>query len=240
MPKHIFFDLDGTLTASRTRMIEEDVPIFDALCASHDVIVVSGAEEKQMRAQLPVKIDHGYYLLTQNGNHAIDKEGGVLWSERFTDEQKILIRAFVKDIHDEIRLTVKDEGDLVEDRGSQISYSLIGHHEDLAKKQQFDPEGAKRKALLAARGIEVQHLFERGIEITVGGTTCLDIFQAGKNKGSNVTRFIEKMGWDKRDCIYFGDALEPGRNDHTVVGVIQTQAVTGPEQTFSFINKMLR
>lgn len=239
MPTHVFFDLDGTLTKSRTRMSEEDVPVFDALCAARDVIVVSGAEEKQMRMQLPVKIDHAYYLLTQNGNHAVDKGGAILWSERFTEEQKLLIHSFIKDVHDEIRLPVADENDLVEDRGSQISYSLIGHHEDLATKQLFDPQGEKRKAMLAARGIEIQHLMERGIEITIGGTTCLDIFQAGKNKGYNVARFIEKMGWQREDCIYFGDALEPGRNDHTVVGVIATQAVTGPGDTFNFIKEML-
>lgn len=240
MPQHIFFDLDGTLTRSRTRMAESDVPVFDALCAARDVIVVSGAEEKQMRMQLPVKIDHGYYLLTQNGNHAIDKDGAILWSEHFTDEQKQLVMAFIKDVHDELMLSVNDEDDLVEDRGSQISYSLIGHHEDLAKKQAFDPHGEKRKAILAARGIEMQHLMDRGIEITIGGTTCFDIFQAGKNKGYNISRFIEKMGWKREDCIYYGDALEPGRNDHTVIGVIRAQAVSGPEQTFEFIKKMLK
>jgi HAD superfamily hydrolase (TIGR01484 family) len=216
------------------------IPLFERLCAERDVIVVSGAEETQMRSQLPPEVTGTYHLLTQNGNHAIANDGTILWSEGFTEEQKTLIRGFIRDIHDEIRLDVRDENDLVEDRGSQISYSLIGHHEELETKRAFDPDGEKRKSILAARGIEVQHLLDKGIEITVGGTTCFDIFQAGKNKGYNIARFLEHMRWQQADCLYFGDALEPGRNDHTVVGVIPTQAVKDSDDTFEFIKKMLK
>lgn len=239
MPKHIFLDLDDTLTPSRSAMRAEHVPLFERLCDRFDVIVVTGARESQMMRQLPASAAGKYFKLSQNGNHATDRDGSVLWSERFTAEQVRLILDFISRIQNEIGLDVSNEHDLVENRGSQISYSLIGHSEIIDKKQAFDPDGSYRRDLLARHAAELRDLAAAGIEITIGGTTCLDIFLLGKNKGFHVPRLIEHEGWKREESIYFGDALAPGRNDETVIGVIPTKSVTGPDQTFEIIAKML-
>jgi phosphomannomutase len=239
MLKHLFFDLDDTLTPSRTAMRSEHIPLFIELCKKKDVVVVSGAQESQMRKQIPSEASGLYYLLTQNGNRAIAKDGTILWSEQFTPTQEEAIYAFIKTVHDELALNIKDENNLVEHRGSQISYSLIGHDEDRAVKKAFDPDAAKRKAILAAHKSNVDQLRELGVEITAGGTTCLDIFLLGKNKGFHVPRLIESQGWSKEDSLYVGDALAPGRNDESVIGVIPTHAVANPDETFYFIGHEL-
>jgi phosphomannomutase len=239
MPKHVFFDLDDTLTPSRTAMTPDHTQLFVGLCKQKDVIVVSGAEESQMKKQLPLESAGLYFALSQNGNHATDKQGAVLWSEEFTPEQVGAIDGFIKTIHDGLALDVRDENDLVEYRGSQISYSLIGHNEAREIKKSFDPDGGKRKAILAGHSHDVERLRSLGIEITVGGTTCLDIFLLGKNKGFHIPRLIEHEGWSKEDSLYVGDALEKGRNDESVIGVIPTHAVKDPDDTFVFIKQML-
>lgn len=240
MPKHFFFDLDDTLTPSRSPMEDAHVPLFVELCNAFNVVVVSGSKQSQMEAQLPPLSDTvPYFQLTQNGNHAIDPRSDVLWSERFSDAQKELVFSFLKKIHDELALPVSDENDLLEDRGSQISYSTLGHHEKLEKKRAYDPTGEKRKALLLAHENDVRELERAGVEITVGGTTCLDIFLLGKHKGFNVDRLLQKMGWEKESCLYIGDALEAGRNDESVVGVIPTRPVANHEETSIFIKEML-
>lgn len=236
MIKHFFFDLDDTLTASRSPMAPEHVPLFERLCAQRDVIIVSGAQESQIRKQVQ---PGRYFILSQSGNHAVSPDGTLLWKESFTDAQKEAIAAFIREVHDDIRLPVSDENNLVEDRGSQISYSLIGHDENRDKKKAFDPDGSKRRRILADHSATMQKLADAGVEITIGGTTCLDIFLAGKNKGFHVPRLINLMGWSKDDAVYVGDALEPGRNDESVIGVIATKSVTGPDDTFSFIKEML-
>lgn len=239
MPKHVFFDLDDTLTPSRTMMKAEHVPLFVRLCKAKDVIVVSGAQESQIKKQIPAEASGLYVILSQNGNYAIGKDGTVLWSERFSPEQEQAINAFIRSVHDELALKVRDENDLVEHRGSQISYSLIGHNEAREIKRAFDPDASKRKAILAAHEKDVERLRSLGIEITAGGTTCLDIFLLGKNKGFHVPRLIEHEGWSKEDSLYVGDALEPGRNDESVIGVIPTRAVKDPNETFDFIKNNL-
>src|SRR3989338_100125 len=239
MLRYFFFDLDDTLTPSRTRMLPEHEGHFGALCERAEVIVVSGAEENQMRAQIPDTFNGMYYLLTENGNHAVHKKGTELWSEGFSPEQKAIVGRFIDTIHDELALPVSDENDLVEDRGSQISYSLIGHHEALEKKRAFDADGSKRKAILAAHPELVQNLEDAGVEVTVGGTTCFDIYLKGRNKGFNVKRLIDHLGWQHEHAIYIGDALEPGRNDESVIGVIATKKVRDHPDTFSFIKSLL-
>lgn len=239
MPKHIFFDLDNTLTRSRTLMAAPHQELFKKLCHEKDVVVVTGGQISQIQKQIPPSFDGQYFALSQSGNHAIAKNGDVLWSEKFSLEQKVAILEFIKIVHDEVALSVKDENDLVEDRGSQISYSLIGHHEEVDIKEAFDPDAKKRLEVLAKHKEAVERLRAAGADVRPGGTTTFDFTIAGKHKGFNILRLIEHEGWKKEDCVYVGDALFPGGNDATVIGVIPTQAVQDPNETFDFVKSHL-
>lgn len=239
MTKHFFFDVDKTLTPSRSLMLAEHQLLFSRLCEARDVVTVSGAQESQIRKQIPSSADGKYHILAQSGNHAIMKDGSILWKETLTDEQRSAILQFVDKIRAELALTVKDENDLVEDRGSQISYSLIGHHEDAEKKYAFDPDASLRLSILERHAGDVLSLKDSRVEVKTGGTTTLDFFAWGKNKGFNIARFIERTGWKKENCIYVGDALFPGGNDETVVGIIPTHPVNDHNETFAFIEKEL-
>jgi hypothetical protein len=213
--------------------------IFRKLCEQYDVIVVTGGKLAQIQKQIPSSVHGQYYSLSQSGNHAVMKDGSVLWSEEFSDEQRAAIHRLIQVFRDELRIPVKDENDLVEDRGSQISYSLIGHHEDIEKKEAFDPDAKKRLALLIEHKNEVEKLLAAGADVRTGGTTTFDFTLKGKHKGFNVGRFIEKMGWKKEECIYVGDALFPGGNDETVVGVIPTKAVNDYHETYEYLASVL-
>ncbi|OGG48740.1 hypothetical protein A3C18_00970 [Candidatus Kaiserbacteria bacterium RIFCSPHIGHO2_02_FULL_54_11b] len=239
MPKHFFFDLDNTLTRSRTLMATPHQEIFKELCREKNVVVVTGGQLSQIQKQIPPSFNGEYFALSQSGNHAIGKNGGVLWSESFSAEQKAAILELIRTIHDDVALSVKDEDDLVEDRGSQISYSLIGHHEDIDKKEAFDPGAKKRLEILSRHKEAVEQLRAVGADVRPGGTTTFDFTIAGKHKGFNIIRLIEREGWKKEDCVYVGDALFPGGNDETVIGVIPTHAVRDPNETFDFVKKHL-
>lgn len=240
MIKHIFFDLDGTLTRSRTLMTAEHQELFRKLCHEQDVIVVTGGQISQIRKQIPPSLDGRYFVLSQSGNYAVAKNGNVLWSEHFSPEQKATILALIKKIHDEEHLAVKDENDLVEDRGSQISYSLIGHNEDVAKKEAFDPGAKKRLKILAEHEADVNRLRTIEVDVRPGGTTTFDFTMGGKHKGFNITRLIEHETWIKDECVYVGDALFPGGNDETAIGVIPTRPVKDLNETFKFVAEMLQ
>lgn len=246
MQKHFFFDLDNTLTPSKSLIEPAHALILKQLCERADVIVVSGHGENDIRKHLGQTVEGMYYVLGQNGNRAVTKDGTVLWNHSLSQAQKDAIQSFIDWARGELRKNgtvteVKDENDIVEDRDSQIAFSLIGHHEDKAKKDAFDPDFRKRRVIMAAAEMngELKKLADAGVEARIGGTTNIDLFQLGKNKGYNVAAFIEKMGWKKEDCIYTGDALFPGGNDDTVVGVIETHPVKDYRETYSYLSGIL-
>jgi hydroxymethylpyrimidine pyrophosphatase-like HAD family hydrolase len=171
--------------------------------------------------------------MCQNGNHVIHPDLGELWNEPLTQAQKAEIMEHASKIWGGCTHQVPDEEDLFEDRGAQISLSLYGHHADPVFKRTFDPNFLKRKALLAQFPYESE-----STEVKIGGTTTFDYFPKGKNKGFNITRFVADMNWDKDVCLFFGDALFPGGNDETVVGVIETVSVKDPEDTYQKLRTM--
>lgn len=240
MPKHFFFDLDNTLTRSRSHISPEHALILQKLASLGDVIVVTGGRKSQIAKQLDPELTGHYYVLAQNGNEAAKKDGEELWMRRPSKEQKAAIIALVDEMKAYLNLTVKDENDLVEDRGCSIAYSTIGHNEDVSIKEAYDPDHSKRLALIDHFRDKVEKLREdHGIEVRTGGTTCLDFFHAGKNKGYNVAEFLDTMQWAKEDCLYIGDALFPGGNDETVIGVIPTQSVDDYHETYTYLSQIL-
>ena len=209
--------------------------IFERLCAQADVVVVTGGSVEQIREQITSRFEGRYFSLAASGNHAIDQHGMVLWQEVIDDSQTRAVLALVEILKKHFKEPVKDQNDLIEHRGAQISYSVLGFHEDVDRKYAFDPDDSRRAAALAAYPADVEKLKNVGIEVTPAGTTTYNFLLAGKHKGYNVSRLIEKEGWKKDECIYVGDALFPGGNDESVIGVIPTHAVKSPDDTFEYI-----
>lgn len=226
--KHLFFDMDDTVSASRTQMEDHVYELYTSL--PHDIIVVSGAHIDQIGYQtreLPI------YRLGQNGNQAMDPERKLMWNDVLRDEHADTIHAHIRALRALYEGEIADEKDLVEHRGAQMSYSLIGHHESLDRKKMCDPERKVRLSLLEQVPFESDDL-----EVKIGGTTCFDYFQKGRHKGYNVARLIEHMGWEKDSCLYFGDAIFPGGNDETVIGVIDTYPVTNHHHTYEVLREL--
>jgi phosphomannomutase len=239
MPKHFFFDLDETLTPSKSLIEPHHVPILRELCSRVDVTVVSGHGAKDIVAHLRPDLEGLYNILGQNGNFAQTRDGAVLWNRSLTPEQKDAILTFIAKARAHLNYTVRDENDIIEDRDSQIAFSLIGHHEDKNIKRAFDPDRQKRRALLSDLKEEVERLRLANVEITIGGSTNLDIYQLGKHKGYNIAAFIDTMKWKREDSLYIGDALVPGGNDETVIGVIPTHSVKDYNETYSYLNEIM-
>jgi len=210
--KHLFFDMDGTVTPSRSK-IHPDMKAFLA-SVDQTVSIISGSHNDQMHFQMD-----GLEIIKmgQNGNHAIDHSGEELWFDKLHSAEKEEVKLHTDIIWNACTHDVPDENDLFEDRGSQISLSLYGHNADPAEKKACDGDFVKRKELLE------QFPFQsKTVEVKMGGSTCLDYFRKGRNKGYNIARLLEEKGWSKDECIFFGDALFPGGNDETVIGVIET------------------
>ncbi len=216
-------------------MAPEHQEIFDRLCNTKDVVVVTGGSVEQIREQVTPRFDGKYLLLAQSGNHALDADGAELWQESLSEAQSAIVHDFVEKLKAHIAFPVSDQNDLVEHRGAQITYSVVGFHAPVETKYAFDPDDKKRAAALAAFPEDVARLAEAGIAVEPAGTTSYNFFLKGRHKGYNVARLVKQRGWNVEDCIYLGDALFPGGNDSSVIGVIPTKPVTSPDDTFAYL-----
>lgn len=225
--RHLFFDLDDTVTNSRSQIEGGMSDLLTLL--SHDVIIISGAHTDQIRAQvgeLPA------YIMGQNGNHSIGTDKHTIWEELLEEEHQKEIEEHISQVMKHAPRSVRDTGDLIENRGAQISYSLIGHNEDKDKKRAFDPDRKIRIELLEKVPLKSDHT-----EVKIAGTTCFDYFMKGRHKGFNITKLIQRNNWNSSECLYFGDALFPGGNDEAVIGVIDTVSVTDPQHTADLLKR---
>jgi len=225
--KHFFFDLDETVTPSRSVILPHAKELMGTLPV--DIAIISGLAPDVIKKHID-----GLRVITmgQNGNCAFDYEGNQLWNDVLTETEKNKILSHISQIVTENDFEWQDEADIIEDRDSQIAYSLIGHHEDVARKKLSDPKLELRQHALAT-----YPLVDDAIEVRISGSTTLDYLRKGSHKGTNVARLIKHYGWNKDDCLYFGDRLHPGGNDEPVIGVIDTVAVVDHEHTYQLLKE---
>ncbi len=238
--KHLFFDVDNTLTRSKSPITPEHEELFIQVAKNHDMVVVSGSKQTDIWGRFTERSKGTYFTLAQNGNYAFDTDGTELWKRLLTTAQKEALYDFIKKVRAHTNPPVSNENDLIEDRGCQVAFSFIGHHEQIEIKERFDPDFSVRKRVLHDLASEVDMLGrDFNIEISIGGTTNLDMYEKGKNKGFNAKELCMLKGWNTEDCIYFGDALFPGGNDYTVVGTLPTQPVKDYKETYELLAQFL-
>jgi HAD superfamily hydrolase (TIGR01484 family) len=126
-------------------------------------------------------------------------------------------------------------GDLIEDRGSQITFSALGQKAPLDAKKQWDPDFGKRKKIAAL----LKPLIP-GFSIQLGGATSIDVTRPGIDKAYGVGKLRETLGIPIRDMMFIGDAIFPGGNDYPAkqAGVLSIE-VRDPCETKRIIETII-
>ena len=213
--KHLFFDMDQTIAPARQPILPEMYDFLHQL--KQDIVIVSGQEVDKILWQsnnLPA------FRLGQNGNHAVDVAAVELWNIPLENHHRDQILDHISEIVEILEHELNHEWSPIEDRGAQITFSPIGNTAPADIKKTYDPDRKKRESLLAQIPFASEDLI-----VKIGGSTSLDYIHKDRHKGTNVQKLIDLMGWNKAECIYFGDGLFPGGNDEAVIGVIETVAV---------------
>jgi hypothetical protein len=78
------------------------------------------------------------------------------------------------------------------------------------------------------------------LEISIGGTTSIDILPKGFNKGTGLRCLAERLNLNLKDIIFIGDSLFKNGNDYLIKKTgIESIAVKSPNETKNIINKWL-
>ncbi len=227
--KHLFFDMDQTITPARQQMLPEMRDLLERL--DHHVVVVTGSTLPNIAHQTR---DLPAYYLGVNGNHASDISNQESWRNPDLDErQKAEIQNHIEQIIALIDHDLNHEWVPIEDRGAQITFSPIGNKAPVEHKQTYDPDRKKRETWLSTVPFE-----SSDIMVKIGGSTSFDYIHRERHKGANVRKLIEVNDWNPDECIYFGDGLFPGGNDELVIGVIDTVLVQDHHDTYNKLREM--
>ena len=243
MKKLVVFDLDGTLAASKSSLDAEMSKLLHDLIGVVKVAVISGGDwpqfEKQVLSHLPH--DQGLAnlsLLPTCGTKFFRYSGDwkKIYSEDFTaDEKKKIIDSLGKAFQAAGFKVEEVWGEVIEDRGSQITLSALGQQAPLAEKIKWDPDFAKRKKIKAILDPLIP-----GFSVRLGGATSIDVTKPGIDKAYGMRKLRSILGISLKEMIYVGDALFPGGNDYPAeqVGVISIP-VRGPEDTKRVIEAII-
>ena len=128
-----------------------------------------------------------------------------LYAEDFTSEQKKKIISSLKKAIEQSGLKAeKVWGEVIEDRGSQITFSALGQEAPLEEKVKWDPDFTKRKKMKAILDTLIPEF-----SVRLGGSTSIDVTKPGIDKAYGIRKLRDILGIAIEEMIFVGDALFP-------------------------------
>lgn len=245
-PRLVAFDLDDTLAPSKSAIDPRIGHLLLALAEKVEVAIISGGQLQQFRSQVVERLPQAspellahfhlmptcgtqYYLLTPAGVETV-------YAHSLTDDEKQRALTAVREEAERLGLWESEPwGDILEDRGSQITFSALGQSAPLEAKMAWDPTGEKKNSLREAVASRIPDL-----EVRSGGSTSVDITHRGIDKAYGMNKLVEATGIPLDDMLFVGDRLDPDGNDYPVLAMgVECQAVHGWEDTAAFLEKLI-
>jgi len=235
MKKLIVFDLDGTLAESKSSLDAEMAKLLGALLGIVKVAVISGGDWPQFEKQLLANLPHdkrlkNLSLLPTCGTkfYQYAKDWEKIYSEDFTaGEKKEIISSLKQALGASGFKVEKVWGEVIEDRGSQITFSALGQQAPIEEKKKWDADFTKRKKIKALLDKLIPEF-----SVRLGGTTSVDVTKPGIDKAYGIRKLRDILGVGIPEMIFIGDALLPGGNDFPAkeAGVVSIR-VRDPNET---------
>jgi phosphomannomutase len=246
--KLVAFDVDNTLSLSRTKIDTQMVDLLKKLLEKKQVAIITGGAFADITKQIlkPLNLQpnlaQNLILLPTNGGglwlfDQINQEWREVSVHKLTAEQKEKITEAIREV-DQADPELRDNksfGQEIQDRESEITYSALGDHAPVKLKHDWDPDFKKR--LILQQKLE-EKLPE--FEVKIGGTTSIDITPKGMDKAYGIKVLLDHFGLQKSDILFIGDAIYPDGNDYPVAQFgVDTIKVENPEDTKKVIRDQL-
>jgi phosphomannomutase len=243
MKKLIVFGPDGTLAASKSPLNAEMASLLHELLGIVEVAIISGGAWLQFKRQVFSQLRQDALLsnlsiLPTCGTQFFQYKGEwkKLYAEDLTpDEKQKIVNSFTKAVA-AVGLPVEETwGEIVEDRGSQITYSALGQQAPLDVKVKWDSAFAKRKEIK-----KVLNALIPEFSVRIGGSTSIDVTKPGIDKAYGIKKLRDILGIPLHEMVYIGDALFAGGNDYPAqqAGVISIP-IRNPDETKRVIEAII-
>ncbi|KFI55544.1 HAD family hydrolase [Bifidobacterium sp. UTCIF-37] len=238
------FDLDNTLANSKLPMKPQMASRFSELTRRIPVAVITGGryslvvsqildvlEDRAILANLHLMPTSGTRYLRWNGH-----EWSCVFSHDLDADQRARAAASLERHAREQGLWLEHVwGERIEDRGSQITFSVLGQQAPLEAKQAFDPTGELKERLARAVADDLPDL-----KVHAGGYTSVDVAGRGIDKAFAIRELAACTGIQVADIVFVGDRMTPGGNDYPAAEAgAMGVAVSCPADTIRFVDGLL-
>jgi HAD superfamily hydrolase (TIGR01484 family) len=245
--KVIVSDLDGTLAPSKSPISKEMAEVIGYVLSRLHIAVVSGGAfpqfEKQFLSQLtcgPEKLKNLSIFPTNGSACYVYDENKKTWKELYEEkltvaERKKIITA-INDAIKELKMDLSGSyGEVIEDRGSQVTFSGRGQSAPLSVKQTWDPDMIKRNKIIDILKKKIPEF-----DCRTGGISSIDITRKGIDKAYAIKKIKDLLQVKDEDMIYLGDALYKGGNDESVktTGIEYVQEYS-PNDTLEYLSRYM-
>jgi phosphomannomutase len=235
MKRLIVFDLDGTLAKSKSALDAEMSGLLHTLLGVVRVAIISGGAWPQFEAQVVSRLPGDgrlaqLSLLPTCGTRFFAHDGA--WKQLYAedlgaDERTRITLALRKALEESGFQAKKVWGEVIEDRGTQVTLSALGQQAPLDEKARWDPDFAKRKKMKAVLDAALP-----GFSVRLGGTTSIDVTRVGIDKGYGVRKLRDVLGIPLQEMLFVGDALFVGGNDRPAAEAgVESIQVRDPDET---------
>lgn len=253
--KLIVFDLDGTLAPSKTPMDAEMVKLITSLLESRRVAVIGGGKYDLFKFQLlgPLKktsreLLQKLFLFPTTSTSFYRFEGGwkKVYAHQLTKEQRQKIKKTFLRVFEELEYKhpEKTYGKIIEDRGTQVTFSALG--QDVVKALGKDKgvhlkeEWTKKYTPVKLKIAALMAKYLPDLEVRAAGHTSVDVTKKGIDKAYGLKQIEKHLGVKIKDMLFVGDAIFKGGNDYAVVKTnVDYVKVKNPEDTKKVIKKVL-
>lgn len=242
----LVFDMDDTLCESKALPNAEMVELLCALSKFVPLAVISGASKEQLLRQIARPFGENgsflrrLYLLPTCGAQFLsygDTGWESLYAAGLLEKEKEEIMEHFARILRELGHAhpPRTHGDVLEDRGTQITFSALGQHAPASNKRLWDPTGEKRQRIKDMLQPHLPHF-----EIKLGGTTSIDVTRKGIDKAYGIMQLERVLSVPRQHMLFFGDALFEGGNDFPVLKTgVDAIKVDNHHHTHSLLSELL-
>ncbi len=241
----VVFDLDGTLSPSKSALTADMADVLLKLLGKIKVAVISGGGYPQFQVQFLQNLPSSsqsfsnLFILPTSGTrfYIWRSTWNEIYAEHLTPIEKEKVVTSLKEALDVTCFNPANKiyGDLIEDRGSQITFSALGQSAPLGLKETWDPDRSKRQKIVDIIKAKIPEF-----DVRIGGSTSIDITKRGINKAFGIRKLEEYLKLGPEQILFVGDALFQGGNDFPAKATgVDCVQVSGPEETKTLIEGWL-
>lgn len=244
----VAFDLDGTLTASKQAITPVMVQALEKLLSRYELAIISGGLLAQFQAQVLDQLtlqaqSRTLHLLPTCGTryYRVEWVGGQIdlvpvYQHLLDTELRNHTKTVMEQCARELGLWEKDPwGEIIEDRGTQVTFSALGQYAPLEAKRLWDPDGTKKTALVVALSTRLPQLEARS-----GGSTSVDVTARGIDKAYGLKELMRETGYRAENLLFIGDQLGPQGNDFPVLSTgVRCESVSSTRETLALITDLI-